>query len=180
MRAMLALPCSAANLEINPLLFQTLGKWYAANVDELAALTNVFSLLEFTEVEAGRIRFPEKTSYFLDMSAFLIGCPPLIWKAVQSPAPQIASSSVFAKVISSYFLLETCKRKMDSVQTCSPPTSQKARAGSSVTLSCHKSSSSTPVFFMFFTLSQFIRIYLMVILPVLMHNSVEHKWFMGC
>lgn len=99
--------------------------------------------------------------------------PPLIWKAVQSPAPQIASSSVLANVISSYFLLETWKRKMDSVQTCSPPTSQKARAGSSVTLSCHKSSSSTPVSFIFFTLSQFIKIYLMVILPVLMHNSVE-------
>lgn len=86
MRAMLALPCPAANLEINPLLFQTLGKWYAANVDELAALTNVFSLLEFTEVEAGRIRFPEKTSIFwtwvpfwenapLNMKSCPISCP---------------------------------------------------------------------------------------------------------
>lgn len=46
-----ALPCPTVNHEINPLLFQTLGKWYAANVNELTALTNVFSLLRFTGVE---------------------------------------------------------------------------------------------------------------------------------
>lgn len=37
--------------------------------------------------------------------------PPLIWKAVQSPTPQIASSSVLAKVISSYFLFRDLKKE---------------------------------------------------------------------
>lgn len=36
-----------------------------------------------------------------------------------------------------------------------------------------------PSFHYFFTLSQFIRIYLMVILPVLMHNSVEQQMIYG-
>lgn len=98
--------------------------------------------------KTGRIYFPEKTSVFWIWVPFWYNAP-LIWKAVQSPAPQIASSSVLAKVINSYFLLETWKRKMDSVQTRPPPTSQKARTGFSVTLSCHKSSSSTLVSFIF-------------------------------
>ena len=33
------LPCPTVNPEINPLLSQTLGKWYASNVNELAAFT---------------------------------------------------------------------------------------------------------------------------------------------
>lgn len=69
------LPCPAANLEINPLLFQTLGKWYAANADEPAALTNVFSLLAFTELEDRKDILSWKDVCFLDMSAFMIECP---------------------------------------------------------------------------------------------------------
>ena len=100
-------PCPTVSLEINPLLFQTLGKRQAANVGELSALTNVFSLLQFTEVEDRKDMLFSKEPhrlrdlYFADMSAF---CLPNMSSC--APVPQITTSSVLANAVNSSFPLE--------------------------------------------------------------------------
>lgn len=126
-----ALPHPTVNPEINPLLFQTLGKWYAANVNELAALTNVFSLLKFTDVEDRKDMLSWKDLCFPDTSAFLIECP-LNVKSCEISLPTNSQFLCINKCDQLLFLLETQQRKISSVQTCPPPISQ-SRAESSIT-----------------------------------------------
>ena len=123
-------PCPTVSLEINPLLFQTLGKRQAANVGELSALTNVFSLLQFTEVEDRKDMLFSKEPhrlrdlYFADMSAF---CLP----NMSSCAPSRPTNHHLLCISQCSQLLFPFGDLM-KVQACPPPTVQQARAGSSV------------------------------------------------
>lgn len=123
------LPCPTVSIEINPLLFQTLGKWHAANVSELSALTNVFSLLEFTEVEDRKDILSSKEPhrlrdlYFVDMSAFGL----LNMKNCALSLPTNHHLLCISKCSQLLFPLGD----LIKVQACPPPTLQKARAGPS-------------------------------------------------
>lgn len=104
------LPCPTVNPEINPLLSQTLGKWYVSNVNELAAFTEWlftpwvywsgrqkgYAFLKITAC-AQRPRF-SRHECISDKNTSLV------WgNLVIPPLHKSFASFIFVKIVNSYF-----------------------------------------------------------------------------